>query len=281
LRPCVLVGIGSVKYTLSIVKAVAKKLPREIHLHVFGLCAPAYYQEFKKLGIGSLDRSTHIQEGFKGRFLEAVEGRLKRHHCSSEKIEIPKCYCNPCQILEQMSLEPRLSNNRPNNLARVIHNLGTLTRSHRQARARQIILIACVAKKLDKPSPAKDLYCSQWFKTAWTYAKETKCEIYLLSAQHGLIDPNEILEPYECDPRKKKQAERIAWQKMVIRQLKQLAPSGTQFKIIGGKRYFNGIKESLENDSYEVSTPLKGLGIGWQLNWLKSQTPRYKQLSLL
>jgi hypothetical protein len=69
---------------------------------------------------------------------------------------------------------------------------------------------------------------------------------------------------------------------MVVEQLKQLAPEGAQFKIVGGQKYYKGVKESLEkSDLYTVSTPLEGLGIGLQLKWLKFETPKYKQLSLL
>lgn len=283
-----LVGIGSVKYTLLIVKEIAEQLPAEIHTHVFGLCAPAYGQEFKKLGIKSFDGSTHIQEGFKGRLLEAIEGRLKRHQCSSrpsEKITIPQCNCNPCWLLKKIGLEPRLSNNRENNLARVTHNLGALALSQRQAGKRKIVLIACVAKKLDRASEAKDLYCSQWFKAAYKYARTTGGEgqeMYFLSAQHGLVKPNQILEPYECDPRKRNRQETLSWQAMIVNQLKELAPEGAQFKIIAGRKYYDGVKEPLEKSGlYTVSTPLQGLGIGLQLKWLKLETPKYKQLSLL
>ena len=68
---------------------------------------------------------------------------------------------------------------------------------------------------------------------------------------------------------------------MVVNQLKELAPVGAQFTIIGSKAYYKGVKEPLEKEGlYTVSTPLEHLGIGWQLSWLKTHTPQYEQLSL-
>lgn len=279
-----LVGIGSVKYTLSIVKALVEALPPEIHIHVFGLCSPAYVKEFANLGINSFDGSTHLREGFKGVFLEAIEGQLRRHRCHSvmDRITIPSCTCAPCWLLSKMGIEPRLSNNRANNLGRVVHNLEALTRSHRQATlSRRIVLVACVAKKRLSASPAKELYCSQWFRTACRYAKATGAEVYFLSARHGLVHPDQVLEPYECDPKHRGKSKTLQWQAMVVNQLKELAPVGAQFTIIGRKAYYKGVKEPLEKlGLYAVSTPLAGLGIGWQLNWLINHTPRYEQLSL-
>lgn len=278
-----LVGIGSVKYTLSVVKTIVEALPPEIYVHAFGLCSPAYVKEFANLGVNSFDGSTHLQEGFKGIFLEAIEGQLRRHHCSSNRITIPFCGCVPCSLLSKMGIEPRLSNNRPNNLGRVVHNLESLVRSHRQATlSRRIVLVACVARKLDRASPAKELYCSQWFRTACKYASSTGWEVYFLSARHGLVHPDRVLQPYECNPKKRTRSQTKKWQTMVVNQLKELAPEGAQFTIIGGKAYYKGVKEQLEKvGSYTVSTPLNGLGIGWQLNWLKTHTPKYEQLSLL
>jgi len=121
--------------------------------------------------------------------------------------------------LSELNIEPRLKNNRQNNLGRVLHNLGALARSalrssaslsHRNATLeRQIVLVACVSKKLDRPAPAIELYCSQWFRAACKYALSTGWELYFLSAQHGLVRPSQVLDPYECNPRKKTKKEKL------------------------------------------------------------------------
>jgi hypothetical protein len=277
-----LVGIGGVRHTLEVIKAIADALPKEIYIHVFGLCSPQFIRGFAELGISSFDGSTHLRGGFKGNFFEAVGKRLVRHKCDAERILIPKCYCHQCEALSELNIEPRLKNNRQNNLGRVLHNLGALARSHRNATLkRQIVLVACVSKKLDRPAPAIELYCSQWFRAACKYALSTGWELYFLSAQHGLVRPSQVLDPYECNPRKKTKIELLQWQTMVVNQLKELAPDGAQFAIIGGKSYYEGVKEKLEEQElYTVATPLIGKMIGWQLNWLKVNTPKYQQLSL-
>ncbi len=45
------------------------------------------------------------------------------------------------------------------------------------------------------PSPAKDLYVSALFDKERAYAERTGIPWFILSAQHGLVAPDEVLEP--------------------------------------------------------------------------------------
>jgi cytoplasmic iron level regulating protein YaaA (DUF328/UPF0246 family) len=62
---------------------------------------------------------------------------------------------------------------------------------------KQIVLISCSSKKINKKARAKDLYSSILFKRSLNYAKKLNYDrIYIISALHGLVDVNEELEPY-------------------------------------------------------------------------------------
>ncbi|MEQ8387040.1 MAG: hypothetical protein RH949_32255 [Coleofasciculus sp. A1-SPW-01] len=278
-----LATIGNVSHALTIIQTVANQLPRSTSLHIFGLCAPRYAKAFAQLPrVYSFDGSTHIREAFQGNFLQTVEDKLVRHRTEKERITIPLCHCYPCRHLKKLGIEPRCCNTRPNNLGRVVHNLKSLVTAQRNAQTnRQILLIAGVAKKLNYKAPAIELYCSPLFKATRRYADATANEFYLLSALHGVVHPQQILEPYECNPYKLSPFQRRAWCNKVINQLRAIAPLGAEFVILGGRQYYAGIIEPLEAAQlYTVTTPLAGLAIGRKLHWLKVNTPSFRQLSL-
>ena len=57
-----------------------------------------------------------------------------------------------------------------------------------------IALIACSCKKIGGADQAQYLYNSNLFKLSFRYAQQRGAQrIYILSAKHGLLDPNEIL----------------------------------------------------------------------------------------
>ena len=58
-------------------------------------------------------------------------------------------------------------------------------------------LVACAAAKLPHPAPARDLYVSQLFRKASAYAAATCDGWYILSAKHGLVHPDTIIEPHD------------------------------------------------------------------------------------
>lgn len=58
-------------------------------------------------------------------------------------------------------------------------------------------LVGCASQKLRRAAPARELYVSQLFKKASAYAEKTCDRWYILSAKHGLVHPDEVLEPYD------------------------------------------------------------------------------------
>jgi len=60
----------------------------------------------------------------------------------------------------------------------------------------KIYLISCSAKKQKFKTKAKFLYDSPLFKKMYQYALTQSKTIYIISAKHGLVDPEDYLEPY-------------------------------------------------------------------------------------
>lgn len=58
-------------------------------------------------------------------------------------------------------------------------------------------LVGCASQKLPRPAPARDLYVYQLFTKASTYVEKTCDRWYVLSAKHGLVRPDDMIEPYD------------------------------------------------------------------------------------
>ncbi len=61
------------------------------------------------------------------------------------------------------------------------------------------MLVGCVATKAPAPAPAKDLYRSQLFTRRRAYAEASGKPWFILSALHGLVQPDEVTEPYDLN----------------------------------------------------------------------------------
>ena len=107
---------------------------------------------------------------------------------------------------------------------------------------------------------------------------------YALSARHGIVRPDTILEPYDETLKGKPINHRRQWSKMVSEQMEAIAhPKGAEIVFIGGKRYREFVIPqllSIPDKLYTARAPLAGLGIGYQMQWLKQKAPKYKHLQL-
>lgn len=127
---------------------------------------------------------------------------------------------------------------------------------------RTLYLVSCVSVKLDRPAPAKDLYCSAWFKAARQYVEAQGGEWRILSAKHGVVHPDQVIEPYEETLNTKNAHQRTVWALMVRHQM----PDADHYVLLAGKRYAEHLADYLD-----AWRPLEGLGIGQQLAWFKKQ----------
>lgn len=60
-----------------------------------------------------------------------------------------------------------------------------------------LIIMSCSATKGRAAAPAIDLYQGVMYSTFRSNAPETRPAVVILSAMHGFIDENRIIEPYE------------------------------------------------------------------------------------
>ena len=138
----------------------------------------------------------------------------------------------------------------------------------------RIALVSCVKSKRPNASPARDLYTSTLFKGLRQFAEREADAWYILSAEHGLVDPAQVLEPYERTLNRMARVERERWAANVRSQLLDVLPASAQVIVLAGQRYREGLVPFLRERGYSVSIPLEGLPFGKQLQFLAEQNGR-------
>ncbi len=129
-----------------------------------------------------------------------------------------------------------------------------------------IVLIACTAKKAASECRARDLYQSALFKKSLAYADGLHADaILILSAKHGLVPADMVLEPYDESLNDKSTPELRAWAARVLHQLAGVADlRNDRVTILAGDKYRRYVAPALRRPE----VPLAGLRIGEQLHRL-------------
>ena len=128
-------------------------------------------------------------------------------------------------------------------------------------------LVSCVGKKVLAPTKARDLYVSDWFKKARQYVENTRDPWYILSAEHGLVDPDTVIAPYEKTLNTMGISERRAWAMRVVDRMQVTLPDCEKIVVFAGARYREFLIDYLRKRAPSVEIPLEGLRIGEQLSW--------------
>lgn len=130
-------------------------------------------------------------------------------------------------------------------------------------------LVGCASQKLQRQAPARELYVSQLFKKASAYAEATCDRWYILSAKHGLVAPDTVLEPYDMKLGTISGPPIGHWAKVVRNQLKDEIAGIENLRLVAlcGGQY----RTALVGGKWEYETPMEGLGIGQQLAWLTAR----------
>lgn len=132
-----------------------------------------------------------------------------------------------------------------------------------------IVLVACSATKERVRCPARLLYRSPLFALARQYAERLGGPWFVLSALHGLVEPEAPLDPYnrtlaDLDP-----VGRQSWAHRVALELDRRFPGRGRVVVLAGALYRRDLAPRLEALGFSISVPLEGLGIGQQKKRLK------------
>ena len=148
-----------------------------------------------------------------------------------------------------------------------------------EGHAPTLLLVACVKEKLAVPAAARDLYVSPLFKKEREYAERVGLPWFILSAEHGLVVPDEWLSPYERYLPDTSPSFRRAWGTWVVERLELLTGGldGRTIEIHAGATYVDALRGPLADKGVSVYEPLAGLGMGQRLAWYGAQPSRAEE----
>ncbi len=112
------------------------------------------------------------------------------------------------------------------------------------------------------------MYTSTLFRWALRHARATCDVVFVLSAKHGLLPVDRVIEPYDEElPRGA--AARRAWGERVAAELDAAVPDlDAQIVVFAGEAYADAIVPADRDFLWEE--PLRGMQVGERLAWLKA-----------
>lgn len=130
----------------------------------------------------------------------------------------------------------------------------------------KIALISCSKNKIATVATAQEVYSkSILFKKTYDYCLDKKYDfIFILSAKYGILNPTDIISPYDLVLNSLSKQEREKWARRCFDILLSLGYIECQFDFYAGKIYIEDLSKLLP---YSTNI-LKGLGIGERLRFL-------------
>lgn len=143
-------------------------------------------------------------------------------------------------------------------------------------------LVGCVKSKRPGRCEAKNLYTSTLFQGRRAFVERSCDRWFILSAKHGRVDPDEVLDSYDECLADLGRAARRAWSAKVLQQLeKALGPlNDHEFEIHAGADYRGvGLGDGLVARRATVDVPTAGLTPGPQLRFYNTANQRQEATS--
>lgn len=132
----------------------------------------------------------------------------------------------------------------------------------------RIAIVACAKKKQPGCHPARELYSSQLFQSAFAYAKEHYDGVFILSAKYGLITGDKKIHDYDQTLKAMSMDEKKDWSELVLKQIYAITRPGDEIYFFCGKHYRRLLLAQIKDRACHV--PLQGYGIGKQLQFYKN-----------
>jgi hypothetical protein len=132
-----------------------------------------------------------------------------------------------------------------------------------------VCLVACTSRKGDQPSSAEFIYKSPLFSAARSYAEKRANQWFILSAKHGLLSPNDVINPYNESLMSQSDSQRKEWSEVVHKAFAARVPPGGRVIFLAGSAYRSGLAPRFEAEGRETAAPMSELGIGSQVAWLQ------------
>lgn len=130
-------------------------------------------------------------------------------------------------------------------------------------------LVSCTKSKKETASTPAVLYePSPLFRKAREYCRTHHDEWYILSAKHGLLEPDgPKIDPYDKTLNNASKGQRTSWSQQVLEQLQNHDLLDGTLYFHAGQKYYDQLLSLLDEKNVDYELPVKGLRMGETMNW--------------
>jgi hypothetical protein len=132
----------------------------------------------------------------------------------------------------------------------------------------EIALIACTKSKAGAALPAALLYQSPLFRKSLLYALSNTDRIFILSAKHGVLQMDEVVEPYELSIKDLDTTQRANWISKVTTRLTKLIVASDTVHLLAGLEYTRPLLPVFHKIGCRIISPLGNKSLGHRISWL-------------
>ena len=126
--------------------------------------------------------------------------------------------------------------------------------------ASRVVLIGSAGETAPGPVPVAELFRSAGFARAREQAVRSGVPWFVLSAKHGLLEPDDVVAPYSLELGDSSTVYRSAWGEWVAAQLgERVQISGVTVEVHGGVDFAQPLRQPLARRGAAVELPLPGL----------------------
>ncbi len=123
----------------------------------------------------------------------------------------------------------------------------------------RVVLVGSSGGVAASPRPARDLFRSDGFARAREHAIGSGRPWFVLSAKHGLLDPDDVVGPFAVLIGDQPAGYRAAWAEWVVVQLAdRVRLTGVTVEVHGGVDFAQALKGPLERRGARTEIPLPG-----------------------
>lgn len=123
----------------------------------------------------------------------------------------------------------------------------------------RVVLVASSGGHGPAPAPAATLFRSPGFASARAQAEQSGFPWFVLSAKHGLLDPGDVVSPYDLQIDERSASYRAAWGEWVVAQLSErVALDGATIEVHGGVDFAQPLRQPLARRGASLDLPLPG-----------------------
>lgn len=150
----------------------------------------------------------------------------------------------------------------------------------------RVCLVGCGKEKTSKKAPARNLYLSNRFNIAMGLADCHFDFEYIISAKHGLVEPDRVLSPYEYSIDNLDKTSLRQWAKGILKDLLSEIPERSQVTFLMENRYATPLIDEMKSQSLNliVCAPLIDVEDRFFSDWHKQAklySQRLKHLRIL